>query len=98
MRVPLFGPHLCHFEKTYLQILDKALDLFMEFKFCKSEFYFLHGSKNCMVATYNFGSVYMNYVFCIAYVFMSFTCGGYKEYYYYHSIKQAALFSEDLFK
>ena len=34
-----------------------------------------------MVATYNFGSVYMNYVFCIAYVFMSFTCGGNKEYY-----------------
>ena len=43
---------------TYLQNLDKALDLFIEFKFCESEFYFLNGSKKCMVATYNFGSVY----------------------------------------
>ena len=41
-----------------LQSLDKAFDLFIEFKFCKSNFYFLNGSKNCMVATYNFGSVY----------------------------------------
>ena len=40
-----------------LQSLDKALDLFIEFKFCESDFYFLTGSKNCMVATYNFGSV-----------------------------------------
>ena len=31
----------------------------MEFKFCESDFYFLNGSKNCMVATYNFGSVYL---------------------------------------
>ena len=44
---------ICH----NLQNLDKALDLFIEFKFCESEFYFPHGSKNCMVATYNFGSV-----------------------------------------
>ena len=42
-----------------LQSLDKALDIFIEFKFCESCFYFLNGSKNCMVATYNFGSVYM---------------------------------------
>ena len=42
----------------YLQSLDKALDLLIEFKFCESDFYFLNGSKNCMVATYNFGSVY----------------------------------------
>ena len=42
-----------------LQSLDKALDLFIEFKFCENDFYFLNGSKNCMVATYNFGSVYM---------------------------------------
>ena len=41
-----------------LQNLDKALDLFIEFNFCESDFYFLNGSKNCMVATYNFGSVY----------------------------------------
>ena len=41
-----------------LQSLDKALDLFIEFKFCESDFNFLNGSKNCMVATYNFGSVY----------------------------------------
>ena len=41
-----------------LQSLDKALDLLIEFKFCKSDSYFLNGSKNCMVATYNFGSVY----------------------------------------
>ena len=40
-----------------LQSLDKALDLFTEFKFCESDFYFLSGSKNSMVATYNFGSV-----------------------------------------
>ena len=43
---------------TYLQSLDKALELFIEFKFCESDFYFLNGDKNCMVATYNFGSVY----------------------------------------
>ena len=45
---------------TYLQSLDKALDLFIEFKFCKSDFYFLNGGKNCMLATYNFGSVYIS--------------------------------------
>ena len=42
-----------------LQNLDKALDLFIEFKFSESNFYFPNRSKNCMVATYNFGSVYM---------------------------------------
>ena len=47
-----------HFEMTYLQSLDKALDLFIEFKFCESDFYFMNGSKNCMEATYNFCSVY----------------------------------------
>ena len=31
----------------------------MELKFCESDFYLLNGSKNCMVATYNFGSVIM---------------------------------------
>ena len=41
-----------------LQRLVKALGLFIEFKFCKSDFYYLNGSKNCLVATYNFGSVY----------------------------------------
>ena len=40
-----------------LQSLDKALDIFIEFEFCESDFYFRNGSKNCMVATYNFGSV-----------------------------------------
>ena len=40
-----------------LQSLDRALDLFTEFKFCESDFYFLNGSKICMVATNNFGSV-----------------------------------------
>ena len=35
----------------------EALDLFIEFKFCENDFYFLNRSKNCMVATYNFGSV-----------------------------------------
>ena len=44
-----------------LQSLDIALDIFMEFKFCESDCYFLNGSKNCMVATYNFGSVYIIY-------------------------------------
>ena len=42
-----------------LQSLGKALDLFIEFKFWESDFYFLNGSKKCMVATYNFGSVYI---------------------------------------
>ena len=42
-----------------LQSLDKALDRFIEFEFCGSDFYFLNGSKTCMMATYNFGSVYM---------------------------------------
>ena len=41
-----------------LQSLDKALDLFIEFKFCESDFDFLNRSKNWKVATYNFGSVY----------------------------------------
>ena len=50
------------FEMTYLQSLDKALDLFIEFKFCESDFYFLNESKNCMVATYNSGSVYISIV------------------------------------
>ena len=40
-----------------LQSLNKALDLLIEFKFCDGGFYFLL-SKNCMVATCNFGSVY----------------------------------------
>ena len=44
-----------------LQSLNKALDLFIEIKFCESDFYFLNGSKNCMVATYNFGSVYKHH-------------------------------------
>ena len=39
------------------QSLYKALDLFIDFKFCESDFYVLNESKNCMVATYNFGSV-----------------------------------------
>ena len=42
-----------------LQSLDKALDLSIEFKFCESDFYLLNGSKNCIVATYSFGSVYI---------------------------------------
>ena len=46
-----------------LQSLDKALYLFIEFKFCESDFDLLNGSKNCMVATYNFGSVYVTLKF-----------------------------------
>ena len=42
-----------------MQSLDKTLDLLIEFKFCDRDFYFLNGSENCMVATYNFGSVYI---------------------------------------
>ena len=42
-----------------LESLDKALDLLIEFKFCESDFYFLNGNKKYMVATDNFGSVYM---------------------------------------
>ena len=41
-----------------LQSLDKALDLFIEFEFCENVFYFLNRSKNCVVVTYNFGSVH----------------------------------------
>ena len=41
MMVPLLGPRLGKvyqsFEITYLQILDKVLDLFIEFKFCESD-------------------------------------------------------------
>ena len=58
----LYSDHVCikstsHFEMPYLQSIDKALDLFIEFKFFESDFYFLNRSKKCMVATYNFGSV-----------------------------------------
>ena len=42
-----------------LQSLNKTLDLLIEFKFCESDFYLLNKSKNCMVATYNFGSAYI---------------------------------------
>ena len=56
---------------TYLQSLDKALDLFIEFKFCESDFYFLNKGKNCMVATYNFGSVYSVKMKCISDYFSS---------------------------
>ena len=41
-----------------LHSLYKALDLFIEFEICECDFYFLNRSKNCMVATYSFGSVY----------------------------------------
>ena len=54
-----------HFEMHNLQSLNKALDLFIEFKFCESDFYFLIGSKNYIVATYNFGSVYTSRGFII---------------------------------
>ena len=49
-----------------LQSLDKALDLFKEFKFCESDFNSLNRSKNCMVATYNFGSVYTHTLVYVA--------------------------------
>ena len=52
-----------HFEWHNLQSLDKALGLFKEVKFCESDFYFLNGSKKCMVATYNFGSVWIEFRF-----------------------------------
>ena len=51
-----------------LQSLDKALDLFIEFEFCESDFYFLDRSKKCIVATNDFGSVYTNFQFYIVYV------------------------------
>ena len=41
----------------HLHSLGKALDLLIEFKFCESDVYFLNGSKTCMLATHNFGSV-----------------------------------------
>ena len=47
-----------------LQSLNKVLDLLIEFKFCESDYYFLNRSKNCMVATYNFGSVYIANQWC----------------------------------
>ena len=40
-----------------LQSLDKALDCFIELKFCKSDLYFLNRRNKCKVATYNLGSV-----------------------------------------
>ena len=43
-----------------LQSLDKALDLFIEFKFCERDCYFLNWSKHCMVATYYFGLLYIH--------------------------------------
>ena len=59
MMVPLLRPCLPVILKWHnLQSQDKALDFFIEFKFCESDFYFLNGSENCMVATYNFCSVY----------------------------------------
>ena len=54
---------------NHLQSLDKALDLFIEIKFCESDFCLLNGSKNCMVATYNFGSVY---IWMGPFIFLSF--------------------------
>ena len=44
------------------QILEKALNFFMELKFCKSDVYFLNRHKNVWVTTYNFGSVYIVYL------------------------------------
>ena len=41
-------------KQNCLQSLDNAWDLFIEFIFWKSNFYFLNDS-NCLVATYNFG-------------------------------------------
>ena len=49
---------LVNLKRHNLQSLDTASGLLIEFKFCESDFYFLNGSKNCVVATYNFGSVY----------------------------------------
>ena len=65
-----------------LQSLDKALDLFIEIKFCESDFYLQNGSKNCMVATYNFGSVY---TVIVLYVFIC--CSMYKVYKYAQSLQ-----------
>ena len=47
-----------HFEMTKFAESRQSLGRFIEFKFCESDFYFLNGSKNCTVATCNFGSVY----------------------------------------
>ena len=45
---------------TYFAESRQSLGLFfIEFKFCESDIYSLNGSKICMVATYNFASVYM---------------------------------------
>ena len=67
-----------------LQSLDKALGLFIEFKLCESDFCFLNGSKNCMVATYNFGLVYMKYLYvkftCLQYVWYCYLKYGLKFY------------------
>ena len=45
----------------YLQNLNMVLAFFIELKFCKSDFYSLNSLKICVVATYNFGSVYMSH-------------------------------------
>ena len=47
--------------QIYGQAKDSITESFAVFKFCESDFHFLNGSKNCMVATYNFGSVYIVY-------------------------------------
>ena len=60
-----------------LQSLDKALDLFIEFEFCESDFYFLDRSKKCIVATNNFGSVYTN--FPILYHVCEYEYGRYSD-------------------
>ena len=58
MMVPLLGPRLCKVYQSFWNDIF-ALDLFIDFKFCESDFYFPNGSTKCMVATYNFSSVYI---------------------------------------
>ena len=43
----------------YLQSLDKALDCFIDLKFCHSGFYFLNRRKQCKVAVYSVGLMYI---------------------------------------
>ena len=59
MMVPLLEPCLCKVYQSFWNDIICRVCLLIEFKFCESDFYFLNWSKNCVVATYNFGSVYI---------------------------------------
>ena len=48
--------HFANLELNNFQSIEKALNCFMELKYCNSDAYFLSRRKNVQVVTYNFGS------------------------------------------